>query len=531
MPAWWFSLTGRDGCMPARRNSLRFVSVQCPAIGHDPVQGTTRMSRHQGGWRSARFVAPVPQHPRFDATPIASPVAPAAPAAPAGRAARLRSAAALGEHDDGTIRSLFRNGNWSLSFVGVLAYVYAAVTYGLPIVGPSIVIALLGLAFERTRIVVPPFLFMFSLYVAWAAAGYSTSMMQKETWDQLVVLAKVFVISFVIVNVTRDAWRVRMFVIFFLACFAAYPVRGVLINYFIVGYTWFGRALWNFIYNNSNDLAALTFFPLSLAIHAAISEKPGWLKKAALVGVAVLPLVILLTQSRGALIAMVVSGLIFYIVHATGKRVKSLLWAIAVGIVIVPFVPDSAWERFGGMTALTSATTVKDADPEGSAEARYNIWRVARVMISEYPVSGVGLGAYATAHATYAPRVGVPAASQGFKDTHSTYLNVAAETGVPGLVLFMAMILTVLIPAEVTRRRVRGTQRSTQLLTLELGVLAFLLAGIFGSFAKLSFLYIQLAITWAVTDLAKREHAAGTLAVARSSGAPAVRNPRARRGR
>ena len=48
------------------------------------------------------------------------------------------------------------------------------------------------------------------------------------------------------------------------------------------------------------------------------------------------------------------------------------------------------------------------------------------------------------------------------------------------------MILAVVIPAEVTRRKVRGTQRATQLLTLELGVLAFLLAGIFGSFAKLS---------------------------------------------
>jgi O-antigen ligase len=416
---------------------------------------------------------------------------------------------------------LIKNGNWSLSFIGVLGYVYAAVTYGLPIVGPSVVIALLGLAFEQTRIVFPPFLFVFCLYVAWAGVGYSTSLVQTATSDQLVVLAKVLLISFVLVNVMRDAWRVRVFVIFFLACFAAYPVRGVLFNYFIAGYTWFGRALWNFIYNNSNDLAALTFFPLSLAIYSAIAEKPGWLKKAALVGVAVLPLVILLTQSRGALIAMVVSGVLFYIAHARGKRVKSLLWAVAISILIVPFVPQSAWDRFSGMKALTSTTTVGEADPEGSAEARYAIWQVARVMIAENPVSGVGLGAYPRGHATLAPRVGVPPAALGFKDTHSTYLNVAAETGVPGLVLFMSMVLAVVVPAEITRRKVRGTQRSTQLLTLELGLLAFLLAGIFGSFAKLSFLYIQLAVTWAVTDLARREHAGGMVA-GRRSDAPAV---------
>ena len=31
----------------------------------------------------------------------------------------------------------------------------------------------------------------------------------------------------------------------FLGCFAAYPARGTLVNYFIVRYTMFGRALWN----------------------------------------------------------------------------------------------------------------------------------------------------------------------------------------------------------------------------------------------------------------------------------------------
>ena len=36
----------------------------------------------------------------------------------------------------------------------------------------------------------------------------------------------------------------------------------------------------------------------------------------------------------------------------------------------------------------------------------------------------------------------------------------------------------------------------------------FMVAGVFGSFAKLSFLYMQLAIMWSVTDITKREMAA-----------------------
>ena len=268
------------------------------------------------------------------------------------------------------MKALLKNGNWSLSFVGVLAYVFAAVTYALPIVGPAIVIALLGLAFERKQITVPLFLIVFALYVAWAGAGIASSFQRSETTDQTIVLAKILLIAFVLVNVTREAWRVRMFSIFFLACFAMYPARGTLVNYFVAGYTWFGRALWNYIYNNSNDLAALVFFPLSLAVATLLTEKKGFLRHCALAGVGILPLIILLTQSRGALIALVVAGLLFYVSYAKGKRIKSLIWAAAVSIVIFPFVPKSAWDRFSGMRALTSTTTVAEADPEGSAEAR-----------------------------------------------------------------------------------------------------------------------------------------------------------------
>jgi O-antigen ligase len=309
-----------------------------------------------------------------------------------------------------------------------------------------------------------------------------------------------------------------VFMIFFLACFAAYPARGTLVNYFIAGYRIFGRALWNYIYSNANDLAALTFFPLSLCVAVALTEKSIWPKRAAIAGTIVLPLIMLLTQSRGALIGLVATGLVFFVAHTKGRRARSLLTAAAAAVVVVPFVPRSAWERFSLMKNLTSTTALVEADPEGSAEARYNIWRVAGTIIKENPVAGIGLGVYPLAHAMYAPRVGVPVSALGFRDTHSTYLNVAAETGIPGAILFLTMVAVVAVPADQMRRRARGTPRAHQLLALELGLLGFMLAGIFGSFAKLSFLYIQLAVMWAVTDITKRELAAASTVPIRGSG-------------
>jgi len=453
--------------------------------------------------------------PVVDATP-AQPRAPA----PVVRAPRGLFRSAVVATSDSLIASFLKGtaqhpATWSASFVGLLVYLFSAVTYRLPLVIPAMILALLGLLMER-RVTVPFFVLLFGAYVAWAAASYTTSVDPAGTLAQIIVLAKVFVICFVIANVTRDGWRMRVFMVFFLACFALYPARGTFVNYFIARYSVFGRALWNYIYSNPNDLAALTFFPLALSVAVALTETNKWIKRAALAGVAGLPLMILLTQSRGALIALVVSGILFFVVHTKGRRVRSLLVAVAAAIVILPFVPTSAWQRFSLMKNLASGNVI-EADPEGSAEARYNIWRVAGTIIKENPVSGIGLGVYPRGHAMYAPRVGVPDAALGFRDTHSTYLNVAAETGIPGLLLFLSTVGVVAVTSERTRRVARGTPRANQLLALELGLLAFMLAGVFGSFAKLSFLYMQLAIMWSVTDITKREMANADIRPTRSS--------------
>src|SRR5215213_3646306 len=109
------------------------------------------MAPRQSGWRTARHVAPLPQPSRPDAT--LSAVAPQPQVAASGR--RL------------PVGNLGDSARWSISFVAVLAYIYSAVTYGLPLVGPAVVIALLGLFFERVRIVFPPFLILFALWMIW----------------------------------------------------------------------------------------------------------------------------------------------------------------------------------------------------------------------------------------------------------------------------------------------------------------------------------------------------------------------------
>ena len=132
---------------------------------------------------------------------------------------------------------------------------------------------------------------------------------------------------------------------------------------------------------------------------------------------------------------------------------------------------------------------------------------MAARIISDNPISGVGLGGYNLAHESYAQLGGFDAGVQGKKDAHSTYLHVAAETGIPGLLIFLGLVLSSAFRAEQIRRMCRKVlpRRSAQLFYVEAGLLTFLVAGIFGSFAHLSFLYIHLALLLVLAETCRRD--------------------------
>ncbi len=387
---------------------------------------------------------------------------------------------------------------WTFIYIAFLSYVFAVTTYKLPIGEASIIAALVGLLLQRESVQLPALLGWSVLFLGWCALGYLETAFRDAVWDNIIVLAKLCLITLVATNALRSAAQVRFFMIFFLACFALFPVRGTLVNYFVYHETLVGRALWNYIYNNPNDLAAMTLLALSIAAAVLATERPGWVRSCALAGLAVLPALILMTQSRGGFIGLSVFAA--FAMFGRRRRLRTAVIVATLSLAVVVVAPSGVWKRVAGLSQVTE--NLDNVDPEGSAKARSQIWHVAIKIIGDHPWTGVGWGAYPMAHADYAPLSGVDQAALGLRDTHSTYLNVLAETGYPGLLLFLALLLVAVREAERARRLCERLQPglAVQLRYLELGLLAFLVAGVFGSFAKLSFLYLHLALLWATAQ-------------------------------
>jgi putative inorganic carbon (HCO3(-)) transporter len=391
--------------------------------------------------------------------------------------------------------------DWSIAYVAFLAYICAIVTYRVPIGTASMTIALLTLPLESRPLRFPTPLRWTLALAGWAIIGWTKTRYPDDVYATVIEFLKVCGVMIVALNVLTTRARLRFFILLFLALFALYPARGTIISYFFLGGGVEGRAAWNFAYANPNDLAGMCLLVTAWAAGLFVTERTPWIRWSAFAGVVLLPFIILLTQSRGAFIALV--AIAAFVLRSYWRRPRYIFMAaLLVGIAVLA-APDSVWTRLGTLKEVASQDANVKVNDEGSARQRLEIWKVARTIVSENPVFGVGLGAYGQTHYIYAQRPQFDPTARGPRDTHSTYLGIAAQTGIPGLIIFLVIIGVTLRHAERVRKRAAPVRPAAalQLQYLELGLLGFLVAGIWGSYGFLVLTYLHICLIYVCTHL------------------------------
>jgi O-antigen ligase len=406
----------------------------------------------------------------------------------------------------------WRGVQWTLTFVGFLGYIFSITTYRFQIGDVSIVVALIGLLTMKEPVRVPGLLKGLGVFLLWAMMGYALSNFPALVYPKLDAMVRLWLIALVAANALRTRQQLRFFLVFWLACFAFYPVRGALFNYYLYGEKLAGRAIWNYVFNNPNDLAAFCILQLSMAFGVNAFEAKGPVRLSARLGLAVLPLLILLTKSRGAFIVFAV--FLLFALWGQRKRGRAIGITLVVASTLIFVAPENVLDRVFALKKIEETGNVGAADEEGSAAQRYEIWRVARAIIREHPVAGVGLGAYPAEHQLMARRPQFNPTALGRRDTHSTYLNVTAETGFIGLILWASTYLSVLIAIDANRRKLKKVRPLTAqtVYAMEVGLVGFFIAAIFGSLAHVSFLVLHTLTMWCLVEMMKREVAVSAAA-------------------
>jgi len=439
------------------------------------------------------------------------------------RVAVRRAAAAGRTHATPVPRSIlpvspFKGVQWTVTLAGFLLYLLVITSLRLPLGGVAIAVALGGLLLQQGSLRFPLYLGWLTTFAIWALVAAMQTDYPDAVQPQLVILVKLCLIVFVAANAMQTKAQMRLFMVFFLGCFALWPLRGAMFNFFFYHNDMQGRAIWNQLYGNPNDLGAIALLQLSMAVALLESEPNGWVRWSALLGIVLIPMLILMTQSRGVFLGT----LVFIALTVAGQRRQlRLLFRLGViALLLAALTPAGVWDRVGTLRHATSATTLDQVDgAEGSARQRYEIWRVGWKIVQDHPLTGVGIGAYGLYHERYALRPEFNPTAQGPRDSHSLYLKVLAETGYPGLLLYLGMLLTVLISADRTRRRCRGVLETAarQLLVLEAGLVAFLAAATFGSLPYLPHFLLHLVLLSGMSVMYGRQLRTATTSAAQTA--------------
>lgn len=407
--------------------------------------------------------------------------------------------------------------SWLVS-IGALAYLWAIHSSQAPIAGAAIVLSLVGLMVDGAPVRIPPALWWFAAFLAWNLIGYSQAEYPDRTSAALVEYGKLGLIFLVAINVARTRREWQRFVVCWLAIFAAYPVRGTLLN-MMSGISEQGRYAWNRTFSNPNDLATIILPMLALTLALALTAPKGWPRRGAFAGAILLPALIFATQSRGGILAL--GTMMLFVLTHQRRRLRMLGLALCAAGAVAVAAPAAVWDRLAGLKHATSTEQLGEVDRFGSADQRYEIWKVAAAMTRDHPIFGIGAGGYPKVHAEYAGTSRFRATARGERDTHSMYLNISAESGVVGLLLLMGVILSVALHAwKAIRDPTTPVPDGIRLRMLLIGLIGFLQAAIFDTMGHLPFLYLYLAIMYAAAEASKQPFLVPALAPAPATASP-----------
>jgi O-antigen ligase len=258
------------------------------------------------------------------------------------------------------------------------------------------------------------------------------------------------------------------------------------------------------IFYDANDLALVLLCTIPFAVFFLV--KAGWQYR--LLGAASLILLVVTLVSSGSrggflgFVAILLFMLFGY--RAIPRRVRFLV--VIGGFGFFSLIASAAyWEQIRTLTNPTQDYNWSGQSPEG----RMEVWRRGLGYVASHPALGVGLRNFPLAEGMLSEESRARTErGRGFKWSvaHNSFLEVAVELGLTGLIFFVGMIVAAF--------RAVAKSRSTPLLgdaesrsevafacTLSTALIGFVVAGMFVSAAYYSCLYVVLGLTAGFTKL------------------------------
>jgi probable O-glycosylation ligase (exosortase A-associated) len=288
------------------------------------------------------------------------------------------------------------------------------------------------------------------LFSVWVTLAYVMAQNRDAAWPWMVEYWKIFVMFFVsatLIRTLKEVWML-MIVIAVSLGYIAYEVNFL---YFASGYLGIYHNGYGGLDNNGAGLMLAIGVPLCIYVYMGTTRWWRWIFASL---IPVLLHAVLMTYSRGAMVSLILaSPLIFLRGRNKGQL---LLAALAIALVVPSLAGREIRARF---------FTLENYEDQSSAQQRFASWDAAFEMALDYPVFGVGVRNSNLFSQQYG-------ADMEGRTIHSQFLQILADTGFPGLIIYVSLLMSLLLSLRRVRRwsRARDDEEGRQAYAVACGI-------------------------------------------------------------
>jgi O-antigen ligase len=295
----------------------------------------------------------------------------------------------------------------------------------------------------------------------------------------------------------RDVERITAVVFWAAALYAAV----VLMRFDVNESDW---RLGKLYYYDANDFATFAVAAMPLGVYLARRAR-SWLGRGLpVIGLIVISAAFVRSGSRGGFLALIATAL-FIVWSLRAISVAKRIAAVAVvAVVVVVAASDRYWSAMGSI--------LSDSDYNKTAESgRLQIWQRGVGYVVHQPIFGVGLDNFQAAEGQLSALASRQQYGVGVRwnAPHDTFLQVAAELGIPGLVFFVLMIFGAFRDLHPRRYPMLDPTRRPPVppalkQALRASLLGFIVGSLFLSLAYTALLYTLIGLAIAISKLDRR---------------------------
>lgn len=255
-----------------------------------------------------------------------------------------------------------------------------------------------------------------------------------------------------------------------------------------------------------NFFAQIMLVLVPLALDRLWHEKKTTLRALAALVLVVSLLTIVFTFSRGAFIGLLVVFVAIVIYYR--PRPTAVILAMLLVIPLLSLVPRAYIQRLETIANVLPWSA--EIPRELALRGRLSEVTVGWLMFQDHPLAGVGVNNYPTHYLDYSSSVGLDPRLEA-RSAHSLYLQIAAETGILGILLFGAILWLTFrgllrAPAAFRQLGLGDSAEITRALTI--GLMGYLVAATFLHAAYPRYMWLLLGIALAIPNIIRNERRA-----------------------